>query len=58
MIDYAAKKQTKLKRTSEGEKAFLEIKKLISLSPTLYFTHKSAPIVLMTDASDYGIGGY
>jgi hypothetical protein len=44
--------------TPEGEEAYLAIRKLVSNSPTLYFTHKSAPIVLMTDASDYGIGGY
>ena len=24
----------------------------------LYFIHDTAPIVLMTDASDYGVGGY
>ena len=57
MINHSASKQTKLKWTSEGEQAFKAIKLLISKSPMLYFIHDTAPIVLMTDASDYGIGG-
>ena len=34
------------------------IKQRIAESPLLYFIHDTAPITLMTDASDYGIGGY
>ena len=58
MIDHAAKKQSKLVWTAEGEKAYKDIKDLISKSPLLYFINDTAPIVLMTDASDYGVGGY
>jgi hypothetical protein len=58
MINHSSSKQTKLKWTSEGEQAFKAIKLLISKSPMLYFIHDTAPKVLMTDASDYGIGGY
>ena len=58
MIDHSAKKQSKLSWTPEGATAFEAIKHLISKSPTLYFIHDTAPIVLMTDASDYGVGGY
>ena len=58
MIDHSASKQTSLKWTPAGETAFTQIQKLIADSPTLYFAHPTAPIILMTDASDYGIGGY
>jgi transposase InsO family protein len=58
MIDYSASKQAKLTWTEAGEKAFKDIKLLISKSPTLYFISDTAPIILMTDASDYGVGGY
>jgi RNase H-like domain found in reverse transcriptase len=58
MIDHPASKQTSLKWTPAGETAFKQIQKLIADSPTLYFAHPTAPIILKTDASDYGIGGY
>jgi transposase InsO family protein len=58
MIDHAAKKQTLLVWTDEAADAFTAIKELISKSPLLYFLDDTAPITLMTDASDYGIGGY
>lgn len=58
MIDYSAKKQSKLRWTEQGLTAFKEIKRLISISPMLYFIDDHAPVFLMTDASDYGIGGY
>ena len=58
MIDHSAKKQSKLSWTPEGATAFERIKELISQSPKLYFIHDTAPIVLMTDASDNGVGGY
>jgi RNase H-like domain found in reverse transcriptase len=37
---------------------FIDVKDLISKSPTLYFISDTAPIILMTDASDHGVGGY
>jgi RNase H-like domain found in reverse transcriptase len=58
MIDHFATKQRSFKWTKEGESAFKTIQQLIADSPTLRFIHPTAPIVLMTDASDYGIGGY
>ena len=58
MIDHAAKKQSKLIWTVEGNKAYDIVQDLISKSPLLYFMSDTAPIVLMTDASDYGVGGY
>jgi hypothetical protein len=58
MIDHSASKQTSLKWTKEVEAAFKNIQQLIADSPTLHFIHPTAPIVLITDASDYGIGGY
>ena len=58
MIDYPAKKQAALSWTPSGALAFEKIKELIAISPKLYFMHDTAPIVLMTDASDYGVGGY
>ena len=58
MIDNSAKKKTPVVWTPEGVLAFEKIRELISLSPLLYFVNETAPITLMTDASDYGIGGY
>ena len=37
---------------------FLELQRLISECPTLYFQNPDLPIFVHTDASDYGIGGY
>jgi RNase H-like domain found in reverse transcriptase len=58
MIDHSARKQAALSWTPVGTLAFERIKQLIAISPKLYFMHDTAPIVLMTDASDYGVGGY
>ncbi len=45
--------------TTEGEKAFVKIKELISGSPTLFFVDvEFGGLYLETDASDYGIGAY
>ena len=58
IIQHAAKKQDKLVWNDDAANAFENIKSLISRSPMLYFIHDTAPIILMTDASDYGVGGY
>ena len=58
IIDHAAKKQSMLIWTDDAANSFQKIKDLIAKSPLLYFIHDTAPITLMTDASDYGIGGY
>ena len=56
MILHASKKQALLIWTDAD--AFYIIKQRIAENPLLYFIHDTAPITLMTDASDYGIGGY
>ena len=58
MVNHSAKKQEEMTWTKEGEIAFVHIRSLIANSPTLYFLNNIAPIYLMIDASDYGIGGY
>ena len=44
--------------SSEGRESFEKIKEDINNCPTLFFLDDNSPIFLMTDASDYGIGGY
>ena len=44
--------------TPRAEAAFIDIKRRINDSPLLYFDDEREPITLMTDASDYGIGGH
>ena len=58
MITHASKKQTLLIWTDAAADAFYMIKQRIAEIPLLYFIHDTAPITFMTDASDYGIGGY
>jgi RNase H-like domain found in reverse transcriptase/Reverse transcriptase (RNA-dependent DNA polymerase)/Integrase core domain/Integrase zinc binding domain/Chromo (CHRromatin Organisation MOdifier) domain len=58
MVDQAKGKSHPIKWTPEGEAAFIDIKRRIDQSPLLYFDDESEPITLMTDASDYGIGGH
>lgn len=58
MVDFAATKRSAIVWTQEGETAFIKVKGLIARCPLLHFINDSAPITLMTDASDYGIGGY
>ena len=56
MVEQTKGKQHKITWTPEAEKTFITIKELVGKSPQLYFADDNAPIVLMTDASDYGIG--
>ena len=58
MIDQTKGKKHPLVWNAAAEKAFIDLKTLISKCPLLYFANDSDPITLMTDASDYGIGGY
>ena len=53
---YVAKKS--LTYTPKEEKDFHNIVEAIGQCPKLYFMDDNAPITVMTDASDYGIGGY
>jgi hypothetical protein len=48
----------RLQWTQEGRDAFNDIKKAINELPTLFFLNDKDPIILMTDASDFGVGGY
>ena len=47
-----------VKWTPPALAAFNQIKGAIQQAPMLYFLDEVSPIVLCTDASDYGIGGY
>jgi hypothetical protein len=58
MIVQSKGKSHPIKWTPKAEAAFIEIKNRINDSPLLYFDDDSEPITLMTDASDYGIGGH
>ena len=42
----------------ELEKEFVEVRDLVAHCPTLYFPVEDGEVVVMTDASDYGIGAY
>jgi hypothetical protein len=56
MVEQSKGKNHIITWTPAAEAAFVTIKKLIGKSPQLYFADDNEPIVLMTDASDYGIG--
>ena len=51
------KKRTVLTWTPATEAAFENLRTMISNCPLLYFVDSTSPIILRTDASDYGIGG-
>ena len=51
-------KNRKLIWTPEAILAFETVKEEINLCTTLYFIDDVSPILLYTDASDYGIGAY
>jgi transposase InsO family protein len=44
--------------SKEGEESFHKIIKEIEKGHTMFFPREDCPIFLMTDACDYGIGGY
>ena len=44
--------------TEAGRVAFHQIKEAINNCTTLFFIDDNSPIILTTDASDFGIGGY
>ena len=48
----------KLEWTDEATQAFFKIKDLVSLQAQLFLVNDDDLIYLLTDASDYGIGGY
>ena len=56
LLDYD--RNRKLVWSEEGRVAFHQIKAAINNCTTLFFIDDHSPIVLTTDASDFGIGGY
>jgi transposase InsO family protein len=44
--------------TPEAEKAFYDVRDEVANCPALFFVDENSPIIVMTDASDYGIGAY
>ncbi|NBR24927.1 MAG: hypothetical protein EBU08_14365, partial [Micrococcales bacterium] len=50
--------QSLITLTAEADVAFEHIKERIQSCPKLFFLRDNADIVLGTDASDYGVGGY
>jgi transposase InsO family protein len=51
-------KNKKVEWTPELEETFFKIRDEIGNCPSLFFVDENAPIIVMTDASDYGIGAY
>jgi hypothetical protein len=60
MVSIFEKAKTKLKwdKVPEAIDAFEKTKELIGMRAKLFFYDETAPIFLLTDASDYGIGAY
>jgi hypothetical protein len=44
--------------TPEAEKAFYDVRDEVANCPALFFVNENSPIIVMTDASDYGVGAY
>jgi transposase InsO family protein len=51
-------KSKKLAWTPELEAQYYQLQEEVATCPALFFIHEHAMIVVMTDASDYGIGAY
>ncbi|NCX06361.1 MAG: hypothetical protein EBW68_11370, partial [Actinobacteria bacterium] len=60
MLDGKTRSKSKapLTWTTDADEAFEHIKERIQSCPKLFFLRDNADIVLETDASDYGVGGY
>jgi hypothetical protein len=54
----AKAKRKKLEWTEEADLAFTTLRQSIHECPLLWFIDDTSPIILYTDASDYGIGAY
>ena len=53
-----AKSTKKLVWTQEMINRFNQIKSMMAVLPKLYFLNSTDPVIVYTDASDYGIGAY
>ena len=51
-------KANRVKLSEQAKLAFFQLKEIISLQTKLFYYTEGDPIYLLTDASDYGIGGY
>ena len=56
--NYQKIKNKEIKWTPEAIAAFGKLQECINQCPKLYFVDHSLPVILETDASDYGIGAY
>lgn len=52
------KKNQRLTWTDIATENFYKVRDIVANCPALYFVDEHAPIIVMTDASDYGIGAY
>lgn len=52
------KKNQRLTWTDIASDNFFKVRDIVANCPALYFVDENAPIIVMTDASDYGIGAY
>ena len=52
------KKNQRLTWTDIASENFYKVRDIVANCPALYFVDENAPIIVMTDASDYGIGAY
>ena len=52
------KKNQRLQWTPLAKENYFKVRDTVANCPALYFVDENAPIIVMTDASDYGIGAY
>lgn len=52
------KKNFVLQWTEAAKASFFQSRDIVGNCPALFFVDENAPIIVMTDASDYGIGAY
>ena len=52
--DYDARK--KLKWTAELENTFYSVRDAVNSCPKIFFVNMDKPVIVATDASDYGVG--
>jgi hypothetical protein len=57
LMDLSKKKMT-LTWHADAEKAFYTARDIVAHCPALFFVNENAVIIVMTDASDYGVGAY
>lgn len=58
LMDTSAKKNFTLTWNQRAEEQYYAAQDIVSRCPKLFFVNEHATIVVMTDASDYGVGAY